>query len=355
MLERYGWSDALREHFKPHRAAGLSPGRVVMQQRGQHRLITEEGELDATLAGKFVHEAASGGFPVVGDWVAAALRAREGSATVRALLPRSSVFVRRASGPAGGVQAVAANIDVALIVTSLNGELNPRRLERYLAAVREGGARPVIVLTKADLAGDAPDALQQVEAVAEGAAVHAISALTGAGMDGLARELVPGATAVLLGSSGVGKSTLVNALAGAARMATQAIREDDAHGRHTTTHRELVLLPGGSLLIDTPGMRELGLWEADEGVAATFSDVEALAGACRFTDCRHRGEPGCAIREAIGAGTLALSRWESYEKLQRELAFESRKEDPLARAAARKVWIRRHKEGRAKKKWDEEA
>lgn len=358
MINSYGWSPALQHDFEPFAAQGLAPGRVIVQQRGHWRLATDTGELEAQLSGRFLHEAADGEHPVAGDWVAADLRPEEGAATIRHVLSRATVFVRRASGPGGGAQVVAANVDVALLTASLNADLSLRRLERYLATAYESGAKPVIVLTKADTCDDVEGLTAQVEAMALNAPVHAVSARTGQGMAGLAEHLAPGRTAVLLGSSGVGKSTLVNALAGENLMATREIREDDARGRHTTTHRELVLLPSGALILDTPGMRELGLWDAEAGVAATFGDIEALAEACRFSDCQHTNEPGCAVRAALEDGNLDEDRLQSWRKLQRELAHEVRKEDPKARADARKVWISRTKGVRAmmqqrKRGWDE--
>jgi ribosome biogenesis GTPase len=294
-----------------------------------------------------VHEAGPGGFPAVGDWVALAARPGEGAATIHALLPRRTAFVRKAAHSVTDEQVVAANVDTALLVASMNADFNARRLERYLATAWQSGAAPVVVLTKADLADDPEASVAEAEAVAFGAPVLAVSVVTGQGVDELARLLKPGETAVLVGSSGVGKSTLVNALAGDERMATAAIREQDAHGRHTTTHRELILLPSGALVLDTPGMRELGLFDADEGLSTAFDDIEELAVACRFTDCGHTNEPGCAIREALQAGALDAGRWKSFQKLQRELAHQERKEDPVAREAHRRHWIGIHKSARA--------
>jgi ribosome biogenesis GTPase len=352
MLEQFGWSDALRHQFTTHAAEGLIPARVIVQQRGLYEIVTDLGELSATLAGKFAHNAEDGDYPVTGDWVAVQARPAEGSATIQDVLPRSSTFIRRASGPgAARGQVVAVNVDVALLAASMNADLNARRLERYLATAWESGAEPVIVLTKADTCADAEARMNEIEAVAMGVPVLAISAVTGAGLDALRAYLRPGHTAVLIGSSGVGKSTLVNALAGRAQMATQAIREDDARGRHTTTHRELVLLPSGALILDTPGMRELGLWEAGDGVSAAFADIEALAVQCRFHDCRHHSEPGCAIIDALDSGALDAARWKAYGKLQRELEFHDNKEDPKAHAESRKLRIRRNKEHRAEMKF----
>ena len=350
MLNSYGWSDTLQQQFQTYAAHGLAPARVLVQQRGLYGLATPMGEAAARLSGRFAHDAEAGAYPVAGDWVAVAIRAAEASATIHHLLPRRSAFVRKAVGGGGAAQVVAANVDVALLVASLNGDLNARRIERYLATAWESGASPVVVLTKADLCTDRDARKAEIEAVALGVPVHVVSAVTGEGLEGLSETFAPGQTAALLGSSGVGKSSLVNALAGAQLMVTRAIREEDARGRHTTTHRQLVLLPNGRLVLDTPGMRELGLWDAEAGVAATFADIEALAAQCRFPDCAHDAEPGCAIQAALADGSLDAGRWRSYAKLQRELAHLARKDDPRERAEARKVWIQRSRDYRAQKR-----
>lgn len=350
MIHLFGWSDRDGQAFAPYAALGYVPGRVVVQQRGHSTLVTDHGELLARLSGRLVHEAEEGGHPVVGDWVAAAPRPAEGTATIHALLPRRTSFVRKAADTLQDVQVVAANVDVAFLATSMNADFNLRRLERYLAAAWQSGARPVIVLTKADLCATPDVMIADAEAVAFGVPVLAVSALTGEGMADLAAHLRPGETCVLVGSSGAGKSTLVNALAGAERMATAAIRADDARGRHTTTHRELVRLPGGALILDTPGMRELGLMDADDGLGHAFEDIDALAQTCRFADCRHGDEPGCAVHEALVAGTLEEARWRSFQKLQRELAHLERKDDRIARAAQRRQWAVINKAQRAARK-----
>jgi ribosome biogenesis GTPase len=332
MIEAFGWSEPFRQGFAVHAARGHVPGRVVAQHRGAYLVATDYGEHGAQLAGRLSHEAAGGGHPVVGDWVAVAARPAEGTATVHAVLPRRTIVSRKMAG-GQAAQSLAANVDVVFVVTSMNAELNPRRLERYLATVWASGAKPVVVLTKADICEDEAAALEIAEDVAFGVPVVPVSAATGAGMDVLAAQLKPGETCVLVGSSGVGKSTLVNAMAGAALMATGAVREADSRGRHTTTHRQLVVLPSGILILDTPGMRELGLIDADLGVTKAFEDIEALIGGCRFSDCGHSTEPGCAVRAALETGALDPARWKNFNKLRRELARDARRDDKLAQAA----------------------
>ncbi len=324
--------------FAPFAAQGLIPGRILVQQRGQYGLVTDLGDLTGQISGKLARDAEPGGYPAVGDWVAVAARPAEHAATIHAVLPRRTAFVRRAADSIATEQVVAANVDVALLVASMNADLNPRRLERYLASAWQSGAKPVVVLTKADMAEDAEGDIADAESVAFGAPVLVVSAVTGQGMEALAALLKPGETAVLVGSSGVGKSSLVNALAGAELMDTGGIREDDARGRHTTTHRELIRLPSGALILDTPGMRELGLLDADEGLSTTFEDVEQIAGSCRFSDCHHGNEPGCAVRAALESGELDPGRWKSFVKLQKELRYQHLKESPDARQAYARKW-----------------
>lgn len=349
MIELYGWSDALRSSFAPFAAQGLSPARVIAHHRGLWRLVTPHGERTGRLAGRFHLHAAPGEHPVVGDWLAVSAPDNADEAVIHALVPRATAFVRREASGAGA-QVVAANVDVAFLVMALNGDLNPRRLERYLVAARDSGADPVVVLTKADLCADPDAAAHAIAAVAAGAPVVTLSALAGEGLDALAPWLRPGVTAALLGSSGAGKSTLLNALAGRGAMKTAAIRETDDRGRHTTTHRELFRLASGALLVDTPGMRELGLLAADEALDSSFDDVGALTGACRFSDCTHGREPGCAIVAALADGRLANDRWQAYLKLQRELAFAARRDDPGIEAENRARWKKIHKNQRARAK-----
>ena len=310
---------------------------------------TEAGELAAEPAGTLRREAQSGGLlPAVGDWVVlAAAVPTSGPAIIERILPRRSAISRKVKGKAAQVQVIAANVDTVFLVTGLDGDFNPRRIERALVAVWDTGARPVVVLTKSDLAPDVADKLQTVQALAANVAVHAVSAREEVGLEALAAYRAHGSTIALLGSSGAGKSTLVNRLLGWDRQDTGGVREHDSRGRHTTTKRELIVLPEGGVLVDTPGLRELQLWEGEGGLDAVFSDVTADAGACKFRDCSHTEEPGCAVRAAWAAGGVTPERVESYRKLQRELAhvatlrderteIERRRQDKVLHRAARK-------------------
>jgi ribosome biogenesis GTPase len=337
-LEELGWGDDFEAAFAPYIDEGLHPARVATQSHGLYRLLSALGEHRAELAGRLRHESNTVDPTAVGDWVAADLRA-DGSGTIHHVLPRRTVFSRKeASGVSDRSveQVVAANVDTVFLVTALGRDLNVRRLERYLTMAWESGARPVVVLTKADLHPDYSDDLGEVEAVAFGVDTHVTSAVTGDGVDALARYAGPSQTVALLGSSGVGKSTLVNALAGEELLATAEVRESDERGRHTTTHRELVRLPEGGLLLDTPGMRELQLWDSAEGLEQAFSDVAELINQCRFSDCGHDSEPGCAVRAGLADGSLPHERWESYDKLQRELRALEIRHDARLKSEARK-------------------
>jgi ribosome biogenesis GTPase len=319
-LAGLGWTEALARHFEPFAREGLVAARVAVEHRTKYGLYTGHGEAEAALTGKARYEAtARADRPAVGDWVVVALPPAGGAGAIHAVLPRASAFTRKVAGHEHQEQVVAANIDVAFLVTSLNTELNPRRLERYLTLAWTSGARPVVVLTKADLVPDPAPLVCAVEAVAVGVAVLLTSAKTGLGIEALRACLAGNQTGTVLGSSGVGKSTLMNALVGWARQDTGRVREADDRGRHTTTRRELVCLPGGGLLIDTPGMRELQLTEAGGGLLSAFDDIEGLAKGCAFGDCSHGPEPDCAVRDAVTDGRLSAERLASFHKLVREL------------------------------------
>jgi ribosome biogenesis GTPase len=329
-LSSLGWSAREEEAFTRHAQEGLVPARVAVAYGATFRVYVEGGEELADAAGRLRHEALTRrDLPAVGDWVA--LRRRRGErATIQAILPRTSVFSRKAAGSGTVEQIVAANVDIAFLLGGLDSDFNLRRLERYLAMTRTSGASPVIVLNKADLAGDLPARIDEVRAIAGGAPVHAISSKYGQGIGDLAPYLGPGLTVAVVGSSGVGKSTLINHLLGAERQRTREVRASDQRGRHTTTHRELVPLPGGALLIDTPGMRELQLWSADEGLTGTFEDIDALASSCYFTDCQHRTEPRCAVKAAVDDERIPAERLASYHKLQDEQRHLLDRQDALA-------------------------
>jgi ribosome biogenesis GTPase len=324
-LSALGWTS----DRDPDLPTGTAPGRVSRVDRGRLRVLTADGERTAVPAAALYDGAgADVGGPAVGDWVA--LRGE----LAAAILPRRSAFVRTMAGRSSAAQVVAANLDVVLVVDSLAGEARVRRVERYLAVAWSSGATPVVVLTKADLCDDVAAAVEQIAADALGVEVLAVSSLTGAGLDAVRALLGPGRTAAMVGPSGVGKSSLANALAGETLAATREIR-DDGRGRHTTTARELHVLPGGGLLVDTPGMRELALYNDEEGVATAYADVAGLAEQCRFRDCAHRTEPGCAVAAAIDDGTLDPARLVAWRKLQVEAHRQLLRVDARARAAER--------------------
>jgi ribosome biogenesis GTPase / thiamine phosphate phosphatase len=332
-LADLGWDAFFADAFEPYNREDLVPGRVAARHHGPCELLTEQGALGGLPAGRLAeHE-----LPAVGDWVAARPLAGEQKALIEAVLPRRSAFTRKEAWRRTSEQVVAANVDVVFLVSAFGLDVNPRRIERYLTAAWESGAEPVIVLNKADLAADPAAEATPVEGVACGVPVLAVSATADDGLDALEARLGRGRTGALLGSSGVGKSTIVNVLCGREVLATGPVREDDQRGRHTTSHRELVPLPGGrGLLLDTPGMRELQLWADEETLDTTFADVADLAAECRFHDCSHEREPDCAIQAALADGSLAAERWASFRKLQRELRALAIRQDQKLTAEARK-------------------
>jgi ribosome biogenesis GTPase / thiamine phosphate phosphatase len=319
-LDALGWDDGWRAAFEPHRQEGLVPGRVAVQHRGAYDVLTEAGEIRARITGRVRHEAAARGeLPVVGDWIVLDADAR----TIQAVLPRRTTFSRRAAQDVESTgtreQVVCANLDVAFVVNPLGDEVSVPLLERYLTLAWQSGARPVILLTKADLEPDPEAVVDRLAAVGGEVPVIAVSTRTGLGLPSVTAALGPGLTGALVGPSGAGKSTLVNALVGEELVATGELRERGG-GRHTTTRRQLVTLPGGGLLVDNPGMRDVHLWIADEGLEDAFPDIAELEGECRFTDCKHESEPGCAVLAALADGRLAEERWSRYLALRDELA-----------------------------------
>jgi ribosome biogenesis GTPase len=307
------------------------PARVGLEHTHIYRVLTESGEWLAKVSGRLRHEArARAEFPAVGDWVGVDTPREDGMARIRVVLPRASRFSRRAAGDKTEEQVVAANIDIVFLVTGLDGDFNPRRIERYLLVASDSGATPVVVLNKADLVSDPARYVTEVQALSPGVAVHAVSCRDPATLGALRAYLGSGRTGALLGSSGVGKSTIVNRIVGFDLLATRDVRIADSRGRHTSTSRQLVLLPGGGILIDTPGMRELQLWETGDAAEGTFPDIAVLAAGCRFRDCAHESEPGCAVVHAVQRGDLPGFRLDSYRKLRLEQQHQQRQQDQRA-------------------------
>jgi ribosome biogenesis GTPase len=345
-LEALGWTPSLESQFSEFRTRGFVPARVIVEHRERYIISSDFGDKSAEVTGKLRFGATSRlDFPTVGDWVAVSGSATDELFVIHAFLPRRTLFVRKVAGQNTEPQPLAANIDSVFLVTDGGLDFSPRRMERYLTLAYESGATPVILLNKADISADMDERIVEMESSAPGVPVLAISAATGEHFDQLAPYIESGKTITLIGSSGVGKSTIVNRLLGEERIKTNEVRESDGRGRHTTTSRQLIALPTGGLLIDTPGMREIQLWADEDSLAGTFEDIDQLVSNCRFSDCTHASEPGCAVRAALENGTLAEDRYASFLKLKRELRYLETRQDIKAALAEKARWKKIHRIG----------
>ncbi|MBW4575905.1 MAG: ribosome small subunit-dependent GTPase A [Aphanothece sp. CMT-3BRIN-NPC111] len=343
-LEFLGWNSFFSRNFNSHVPDGCTIGRVALEHKNTYILYTEIGELSAEVSGKMRYQASGRtDFPAVGDWVVISIINGESRATIHEVLSRKSKFSRKTVGAQTDEQIIATNIDTVFLVCGLDRDFNIRRIERYLILVWESGANPVIILNKADLCDRLEERIAKVEAIAPGVPIIVLSAIANQGLDALAPYLGTGQTVALIGSSGVGKSTITNQLALQNIQDVQSVRKGDNRGRHTTTHRELIILPSGGLLIDTPGMREIQMWNGSEGFQETFADINTLAKLCHFRDCQHEKEPGCAVQQALLDGTLDEQRFRNYQKLQQELEYLNRKQDQKASLAEKEKWKKIHK------------
>ena len=338
-----GWNDFFERHFEKFRDQGLVPARIAQEHKGLYFIYCQYGELSARISGKLRHSVKSRAeLPAVGDWVIVQARPDEHKASIIALLPRKSLFSHKAvlsggmpdSGGKTEQQVLSANVDTVFLVCGLDADFNLRRIERYLIVGWDSGANPVIILNKADLCSDIDEKIAEVESIAFGVPIHPVSATKNQGLENLQKYLSRGKTAVLLGSSGVGKSSIINKMLGQESLKVREVRAYDSRGRHTTAYRQMILLPDGGIVIDTPGMRELALWSNEQGLDKTFNDIAELALRCRFRDCSHQGEPGCAVQQALQDGTLNASRHKNYLKLQKELKHLALRQDTKARRRA---------------------
>ena len=339
-LDELGWDSFFVKEFDRLGLKQILPARVISQDRNSYTVMGEHGEIRANLSGRLRYQTAAGFYPVIGDWAAVASRPSERQGVIQAVLTRKSSFSRKIAGGPTEEQVVAANVDTVFLVSGLDGgrNFNPRSIERYLTVAWSSGARPVIVLNKADVCPDVAAFVARAELVAAGVPVHAVSAVAGSGLESLKTYVAPGQTIALLGHSGVGKSAIINAWLGEERQQVGAVRAGDRRGRHTTTRRELFLLPGGGSVIDTPGMREIQVWGGESSLGDTFDDIERLAENCRFTDCHHESEPGCAVRQAIRRGVIDDARFQNYLKLQKELRYLVARREGRVRLEEKERW-----------------
>jgi ribosome biogenesis GTPase / thiamine phosphate phosphatase len=342
-LKDLGWNSFFESHFEEFKEAGLTPARVVEEFKGHYRVRSAQAEYLAEAAGKLQYQAAiRKDFPAVGDWVAIIARPEEGRARIEHVLPRRTKLASKVAGRETTQQIVATNLDTVFVVSALNREFNLRRIERYLIIVWDSGARPVVLLNKVDLCPDAAERAAEVEGIALGTPVHLLSALEKTGPDAVRAYLARATTAAFVGSSGVGKSTIINRIADAS-LRVQPVREHDDRGQHTTTSRQMIFLGDEGMLIDTPGMRELQLLDHEEGAAQAFQDIGTLSQGCKFRDCGHQGEPGCAIEAAVRQGELSLERLEGYRKLLAELHFQECRVNPKVARQVKEKWKKIHK------------
>ncbi len=350
-LNKYGWNDFFEASFSEYADKGVTVARIAVEHRNYYELYSAQGDITADKSRKLFYNSENNiDLPAVGDWVVIRPIPNEKKAVIEAVLPRKTKFSRKKAGATTEEQVVAANIDTAFIISSLNQDLNPRRIERYLTLAWDNDVMPVIVLSKADLCDNPDEIKAEAELISFGTATHTISALNNIGLNELKQYFEGNKTVAVIGSSGVGKSTLINRLCEWTKMKVSDISLYKDKGRHTTSHRELTVVPDGGLIIDTPGMREIQLWEGGEGLAETFEDIEKLVLECKFTDCKHESEPGCAVRAAMKTGEIDEARFKSYKKLLNEIKYFEGKQNKRAQITEKKKWKKLTSEAKKKSK-----